>query len=360
MTKSKPCLPTGKIKVGIFFGGDSSEKEVSLEGGRNVFLKMDEERYEKLPIFVDNDYKFWLIDEKLIIQNTTSDLTKLVTSSAKLIKYEDLKNTINFAFIVGHGKYMEDGCLQGLLELQKIPYNGPGILGSALGANKLISRLMLKSNGIDVPKTLSLGFNDWQNDQKTIIELINKEFSYPIVVKPSREGCSTAITKVKSESELDNAFKSAFKWDKIILVEEFLSGKELTVSVLGNRDQQALPVTETPRSGAKDYLTLEDKFLPGGAEMITPAKISNDDTKKAQGTAVKVCKTLDLIGYPRIDMFLTDDNRLVVLEANTLPGITPSTMIFHQAAEIDLSPTDYISRIIELGLEAHKGKKGPL
>lgn len=353
MTKSK-------AKVGIFFGGGSSEKEVSLEGGRNVFLKMDDQRYEKLPIFVDNNYKFWLIDEKLIIQNTTSDLIKLVKNSAKYIKYEDLKNTIDFAFIVGHGKYMEDGCLQGLLELQKIPYNGPGVLGSALGANKLVSRLMLKSNEIDVPKTLSIGYNDWQNDQKTIIKQINKEFIYPIVVKPSREGCSTAITKVKNESEIEDAFTSAFKWDKIILVEEFLSGKELTVSVLGNYNQQALPVTETPRSGAKDYLTLEDKFLPGGAEMITPAKITDADTKRVQETAVKVCKTLDLIGYPRIDMFLTDDNRLVVLEANTLPGITPSTMIFHQAAEVDLSPTDYISKIIELGLDAHKNKKGSL
>lgn len=349
-----------KLRVGILLGGSSSEKEVSLEGGRNVFLKLDQNTYQLLPIFVDKKHQFWQLDEKLIVQNTTDDLQKLALTEAKRIYYEDLKNLIDFAFIVGHGKYMEDGCLQGFLELQKIPYNGPGVLGSALGADKYVSRRILQQAGIDVPKYLPIFFLDWHNNKGKVIKEIKEKFSFPFVIKPSREGCSTDIHKIKSETEIEKAFSSCFRWDSIILAEEALEGREITISVLGNNDQKALPITETPPSGMKDYLTLEDKFLPGGAEMITPANLSQEETEKAQNIALKVCQTLDLFGYSRIDMFYTKDQRMVVLEANTLPGITPSTMIFHQAAEIGLSPSQYLDKIIQLGLNAHQNKKGPL
>ncbi|MBI4276232.1 hypothetical protein HY629_00120, partial [Candidatus Uhrbacteria bacterium] len=124
------------------------------------------------------------------------------------------------------------------------------------------------------------------------------------------------------------------------------------------------PVTETPWGKNLGYLTLEDKFLPGGAEMVTPARISPELTKRVQDTAINVCATLHLIGYPRIDMFIVPKQgggeRIVVLEPNTLPGITPSTMVFHQAAEVGMTPSQFIDRIIELGNEAHAKKKGPL
>lgn len=349
-----------KLFIGLLFGGSSSEKEVSLEGGRNVFLQLDQNRYHILPIFVDKHYQFWQIEEKLIVQNTTDDLQKLAHSQAKRIYYEDLKKLIDFAFIIGHGKYMEDGCLQGVLELLKIPYNGPGVLGSALGADKYISRRILEQAGIDVPKYLPIFISQWQDNKEKVIKKIKEKFSFPFVIKPSREGCSTDIHKIKSEAEIEKAFSACFRWDAIILAEEALEGREITISVLGNDEKKALPITETPPSGMKDYLTLEDKFLPGGAEMITPANLSAQESQRAQDIAIKVCQTLDLLGYPRIDMFYTKNQRMVVLEANTLPGITPSTMIFHQAAEIGLSPSQYLDKIIQLGLNAHQNKKGPL
>lgn len=353
-----------KLKVGIIFGGSSSEKEVTLEGGRNVFNKIDHEKYEVLAIFVDSRHQFWQIPETLITQNTADDLEKLCLKLAQKIAYENLKNIIDFAFIIGHGKYMEDGCLQGLLELQRIPYNGPGVLGSALGMNKHLSRQIWQTHGIDVPKTIAITKKEWQNHSKKIIDKIREQLGFPCVVKPSQEGCSTSIHKINHREKLALAVEDAFRWDQLILVEEFLAGREITVSVLGNEEVMVLPITETPKMIGKDYLTLEDKFLPGGAEMITPANLPAKLTNNIQNIARESCRLLNIIGYPRVDMFVVEDKvvrpRIVVLEVNTLPGITPSTMVFHQAAEVGLAPSQFIDKIIKLGQEAHKNKIGSL
>lgn len=349
-----------RLKVGIIFGGSSSEKEVSLEGGRNVYQKMDGEKYDKIPIFIDKSHRFWQIPETLITQNTASDLEKLCQKQAKRIAYEGLGKVVDFAFVVGHGKYLEDGCLQGLLELQKIPYNGPGVLGAALGMNKYVSRRIWQSMGIDVPKSIPILKDDWQKDKEKIATLIKTQLGFPCIIKPSREGCSTAIHKIEDNRDLARAIGDAFIWDDLILAEEFLEGTEITISVIGNEKLEALPITETPHRIGLHYLTLEDKFLPGGAEMITPARLTWEMSQAAQKIAVKACSALGLIGYPRVDMFVTEDKRIVVLEVNTLPGITPSTMVFHQAAELGLTPAQFIDRIISLGREAHQGKTGPL
>lgn len=350
-----------KLRIGLFFGGSSSEKEVSLEGGRNVFQKLDAARYEVLPIFVDQNHRFWIVPEHLLLQNTTADVERLLATRAERIFYEDLKDRVDFAFVIGHGKYLEDGCLQGFLELQGIPYNGSGVLGNALGAEKYIQRKILGSHGIGVPRHIAVDEDEWRNRGGEVIERIKAKIGFPCVVKPTREGCSTAIGIVTEESGLPAALTNAFHWDRRALVEERISGTEITVSVLGNyTGREALPITETPWQENIGYLTLQDKFLPGGAEMITPARLSPQLTQKAQETAIRVCEALNLVGYPRIDMFVRENGEIVVLEPNTLPGITPSTMVFHQAAEVGMNPQDFLDKIIELGLEAHRSKVGPL
>jgi len=349
-----------KIKVGVIFGGKSSEKEVSLEGGRNVYYKLSAEKYEKIPIFVDTNLKLWKINDFLIVQNTTSDLEALLPEYGEKIPYEKLPQLIDFAFVIGHGKYLEDGCFQGFLEILNIPYNGPGVLGSALGMDKYTLRKILTSHGIKVPKYLAISEREWANNKEKIIDEIKKKIGFPCLVKPSREGCSTGITVVKEENKLVEAIERALVWDKIILVDEYIENAiEITCSVLGNEKLEALPLTETPWQQNLEYLTLLDKFLPGGAEMITPARLDEETTKKVKEIAIKVCQILNLIGYPRIDLFVKN-NEIIVLEPNTLPGVTPSTMVFHQAAEVGMSPEEFLDKIIQLGLEAHKNKRGPL
>ena len=348
-----------KTRVGVIFGGPSSEKEVSLEGGRYVYQRLDRELFESAAIFIDSNCACWLISEKLIIQNTTGDLEKLLVGEAQKINYEQLPAMIDFAFIVGHGKYMEDGCLQGLLEIINVPYNGPGVLGAALGADKWVSRQILRGAGIKTPDSVPIVEDEWLANRDYAIAVIEKSVGFPAVIKPLREGCSTAITIANDKSQLAVGIAAALVWDRVVLAEKLINGVEVTVSVVGNESKEILPISETPRQRGKDYLTLEDKFLPGGAEMITPARLSPEVTAAVQAAAKKAAEELNMVGYPRFDMFVAG-NEVIILEANTLPGITPSTMIFHQAAEVGLTPTSYITKIIKLGLEAHKNKRGPL
>ncbi len=348
-----------KIKVGVIFGGVSSEKEVSLESGRNIFSKLDRKKYDALAIFMDSKRALWEIPLKLLMRNSTSDVEIDLEEEGTSIPYETLKDRVDLMCLGLHGKYGEDGCLQGLLELLRIPYTGSGVLGSAIGSNKYTARRLLMANGIDVPKTIPVARNEWRTSaQASILEKLEQTIGLPCIVKPNREGCSTAVTKVTMRADLSTALEDAFKWDNQALVEEFIDGVEVTCGVLGNADPIALTPSETiPTS---EILSLEDKFLYGQGENKTPARLPEEILKRIQETAVKTFTTLGLSVYARIDMFVRPNGSVAVLEPNTLPGMTPSTVLFHQAAASGINQTEFIDRILQLSLEAHSMKKGPL
>jgi D-alanine-D-alanine ligase len=348
----------GKLRVGVILGGVSSEREVSLESGRNIFSKMDRKKFDPAPIFMDSRCALWEIPIKLLMRNSTADIEIDLHEEARPLAYEALKDRFDFICIGLHGKYGEDGSLQGLLELLRIPYSGSGVLGSALGMDKFTSRKVLAMSGIDVPKTVPVDKRAWDGTERgAILKRIENEIGFPCVVKPTREGCSTAVKKVVSPAGIPDALASAFEWDNVAVVEEFISGMEVTCGVLGNEEARALTPSETIPT--QDILSLEDKFLYGQGENKTPARVSEEMLRNIQDTAVRAYRALNLKAYSRIDMFVCDD-RILVLEPNTLPGMTPSTVLFHQAAAEGLSQTDLISRIIEFSLEAHRTKKGPL
>lgn len=345
--------------VGVIMGGVSSEKEVSLESGRNIFSKMDRKIYDPVPIFMDSQAGLWEIPLKLLMRNSTRDIEDDLAEEAKNIPYEALKARVDLVFLGLHGKYGEDGCMQGLLELLKIPYTGSGVLASAIGMDKSVARKTFAMSGIDVPKTVAVERRTWlSGGQKEILAQIERDVAFPCVVKPTREGCSTAVKKVVSAAGIPAALEEAFLWDPVALVEEFLDGTEITCGVLGSNPPVALTPSETIPTD--DILSLEDKFLYGKGENKTPARVSEDVLKKIQEVAVAAFLALDLQGYARIDMFLRKDGRIAVLEPNTLPGMTPSTVLFHQAAAAGITQAGLISRIIEEALAAHAGKKGPL
>ncbi len=347
-----------KIRVGVMLAGVSSEKEVSLESGRNIFSKMDRKKYDPAAIFMDSKGAFWEIPIKLLMRNSTRDIEVDLREEATYIPYEDLKEKYDFVYLGLHGKYGEDGCVQGLLELLNIPYTGSGVLASALGMDKYTARKVLSMSGIDVPKTIPVEKGAWENGKAEIIARIDRELGYPVVTKPTREGCSTAVKKVVSAAGIPDALAAAFEWDNIVIVEEFLSGIEVTCGVIGNDDPVALTPSETIPT--QEILSLEDKFLYGQGENKTPARVPEEVLKKIQETAVAAYKALGLKVYSRIDMFIRKDGRIAVLEPNSLPGMTPSTVFFHQAAASGMTQTDLISRVIELSLAIHSRKKGPL
>ena len=354
-----------KIRIGLFIGGSSSEKEISLESGRHVYNNLDREKYKVLPIFVDNSHRFWKTSEALLWKNTTQDLTdSLLTLGGERIFWEDLKSFTDFAFICLHGKFGEEAIL-GLLEILRIPNNGASVLGGALSMDKAVQRRLLAADGLNLPRHVVIDDRTWNQESRRMVERIEAELGYPFMVKPSREGSSTALHKVRSREEISLAFDDAFKYDNVIIIEEVLEGMELTTLIYGiNDDIKALPPSQLLKSG--DFLTAEEKFLPGGARMITPAPLSPELIQKIQNESIKVFKSLNLKIFSRIDSFLVGDlktvegSKVVILEPNNPPAMTPSTALWLQAAEAGYNASQFLDIIIDLSLKAHREKVGPL
>lgn len=353
-----------KLRIGVLLGGASNEKETSLDSGRNIFYKLSPDKYETTALFLDKKLELYPLTQKLLVHNTTLEIEHDLDRSTK-IAWHHLPTKFDFIFIGLHGGVGENGSVQGTLEMLGLPYNGSGIAASALCMDKYETNKLLKSQGFEVPKSLLVEKIDWQNNKKQILETIKKEFLLPFIVKPHDDGCSVMVQKIKNFKNTETALAAIFKDNKThALLEEFITGMELTVGVIGNEQPQALPPSQTVVTG--DILTIEEKFLPGAGENQTPAPLPQETLKLVQKTIEQAYKTIGCSGYARIDCFYqtekqspTGKERIVILEINTLPGMTPATCIFHQAAEIGIKPMEFIDRIVQLGLEKHK-KTQPL
>jgi len=349
--------PADQLRVGVVLGGRSSEKEISLESGRNIFYNLDPSKYEGVPIYMDGQGRLWKITLALLVQNTTADIENRLEHDARRLRYEDLKTEVDFIYIGLHGKWGEDGCFQGLLELLDLPYTGSGVLGSALSMHKAVQRHILRQVGVEVPRFLEVSRHEWETRHEEVARLVEADLGYPCVVKPTREGCSTGLGVVRDPGQLGAAIEAALAWDSVVLVEELLSGTEITVAVVGNDEPVVYPPTETPPRG--DFLTIEEKFLPGEGQNITPARVSPEVGDTIRQAIQRAYRVLHLKGFARIDGFVVGE-RFVLGEPNTLPGSSPSSTIFQGPAEEGISPMALIDQVIQFGLEAHVRKKGPL
>jgi D-alanine-D-alanine ligase-like ATP-grasp enzyme len=219
-----------RLRIGILFGGMCSEREVSLNSGRNVYDNLDRERYEPVPLFMDGEGRLWLLPWQLVSQNTTVDISERAEKEAERVPYEDLRKKIDFAFICLHGKYGDDGCIQGLLELLRIPYTGSGVLASAVGMDKALQQKILEAEGIEVPASLAVSGEEWAEDREGVEKRIEETFGFPVVVKPTREGSSVGVAIVGDRASLQSGMEQALAWDASVLVEEYLDGTEFPPS----------------------------------------------------------------------------------------------------------------------------------
>jgi D-alanine-D-alanine ligase len=349
-----------KLRIGIILGGMSSEREVSLNSGRNVYDNLDRERYEPIPVFMDDEGRLWIIPWQLVSQNTTVDIVDRLERDARRIVYEDLKREIDFAFISLHGKYGDDGCIQGLLELLRIPYTGPGVLASALGMDKHLQQKVLEAEGIDVPRSLLVRAADWQKNQSAVSQAILARFPFPCFTKPIREGSSMGVTKVIDEQTLIRGIDEALKWDNAALVEEYLDGTEFSAIVLEeNGEATTLGVTEIyPQS---DYYTYDDKYMPGRCRKFTPPKnISPKKTEEIKQCVIRAFYALGFRSYGRIDGFVLKDNRILITDPNSSSGMAPSSFFFEQAACAGMLPAMILSRLVQNAVKIHAQKCSPL
>ena len=308
-----------KLHIALIAGGVSGEREVSLNGAAGAEKALDPEK------FMVRRY------------DPATDLAKLAADASE----------IDFAFILLHGLYGEDGTMQGFLELLGVPYQGSGVLGSAIAMDKQLAKELYVLNGLPVADSYLISGGD-EVDGK---ELMNR-FGLPVVIKPVHEGSSLGLSLAQSEEELLGGIERALRYDTDVMVEQYIKGRELTVGVMGNDELEALPVIEIVPGDEFTFFDYDAKYKPGASEEICPARISEDVTKVAQQYAVAAHKALRLRGYSRTDMMMAEDGSLYLLETNTIPGMTATSLMPQAAAAHGLLFPQFLERLIELGLEA--------
>ena len=325
-----------------------------------MYDNLDPEKYEGVPVFMDDDGALWIIPWQLVSQNTTVDISDHLEREARRISYESLKDEIDFAFISLHGKYGDDGCIQGLLELLMLPYTGPGVLASALGMDKHMQQKILRAAGLGVPKSMLVEEKTWMADREATKRSILDRFPLPFFVKPTREGSSVGVGLIRSHEDIDRGIEEALRWDKAVLVEEFMDGIEFSCIVLEEDGAfRALDLTEIyPQS---DFYTYDDKYMPGRCRKFTPPKnIAPQVVDKIKEEAVRAFQALGFRSYGRIDGFLLKDENIYITDPNSSSGMAPSSFFFEQAASAGMLPSMIIDTLIENAMRIHKDKLGPL
>jgi len=304
-------------KIGVLLGGISAEREISLKTGSSILEALLRKGYNAVAIDVDID-----------IANTLK------------------QSGVSTAFIALHGRLGEDGAIQGLLEIAKIPYTGSGLLSSAISMNKNVSKQILNYHGLPTPS-----FQSFKSTEEEISSIKNQiNISLPFVVKPSEEGSTIGISIVKKEDEINSALSAAFKCSSEIIIEKFIKGRELTAAVI---DGKPLPLIEiVPKSGFYDY---QSKYTNGATEyIVAPAMDKNLETK-IQELAVKAYHALHCCGVARVDFILDEEKNPSILEINTIPGMTENSLLPKAAKKAGISFDNLVEKIL-FGATLHKSR----
>lgn len=443
------------MKIGIFFGGQSREREISFAGGRTVYDNLNKHLFEAVPIFVDSLGNFILLDWQYIYKGTIRDfyppvshipaspngfqiyveslgemseeqLETLISQVGKRIHPHQFSKFFDFAFLALHGPYGEDGNIQGLLEWYGIPYSGCGILPSAIGIDKKIQKELFRSVGVASPKTESLHFTEWlKADKSLVFEQLKKQLGLPFVVKPPHQGSSIGVSVVEKDDlpSFIRAVQKAFFMEEIspnwwnsltdheknrfiaelidirqgigmplqhftetetrvlyhpdellsflnrhaavssetlflqtldneeeVIFESFVRGKEFSCIVIQDEEGKPLPLPPTEILKKEDVFDYRAKYLPGISRKVTPINVSPALIRKIQQACSELYEKLHFSVYARIDGFLTDEGEVYLNDPNTTSGMLPSSFFFHQAAEVGLNPSQFLTYIIRTSL----------
>lgn len=335
--KTAPKI-TKQTVVGVLYGGMSNEREVSLRSGKNCYNALLRLGYENTV----------LID---VGENLTTDLRE---------------HGVEIAFLCLHGKYGEDGTVQGLLELMKVPYTGSGVLSSALAMNKPLTKRVLSAQGLPFPKSFVIEDHESDNFEQFVKTLP----APPVMVKPLNEGSSVGVFKIEEKSELSDCVKQVLREYGGAIVEGFVAGQEITIGVLeeshgtaggapshghangtavlaqSGTQLVALPILELRPKSKAGFYDYEAKYTAGMTEFVLPAELSEGRTKEAQELAKKTFRALNCSGYARVDMIAGHDGQLYILEVNTLPGMTDTSDLPAMAEVAGISYDQLVDRIL--------------
>jgi D-alanine-D-alanine ligase len=295
-------------RIGVLMGGVSPEREISLRTGQAIAKALRERGYDVYPIDVGYDIAHRLISQR-----------------------------IGIAFIALHGRFGEDGTIQGMLEMMRIPYTGSGVLASALSMDKIMSKRIFATQSIPTPASHVLHLGE---DPSQALEKL--DFPFPIVVKPASEGSTIGITIVRDRAGLPQAIEHARRYDHRLLLEEYIQGKEITLSVLNG---QPLPVIEiAPKGGFYDYRA---KYTKGETEYIIPPRIAPKVQKEAERVGLEAYNSLGCEGCARVDMMADEKGGVFVLEVNSMPGMTETSLVPKAARFAGIDFPELVERILE-------------
>lgn len=367
-----------KIRVAVLYGGRSAEHEVSLRSAANVIQYLDSTRFDVIPVGIDkqgswflgkdtfanslelnnvrqlhNDNQTWFTPEwvgKQVVQQEVKEL----------ISHKTTGQVFDVVFPAVHGSFCEDGTLQGLLELADIPYVGCGVLSSAVGMDKDVSKRLAILAGVNVAPYVVVKLDKWQTSSDTLIKQINEKLTYPLFVKPANTGSSIGITKVKSPDNLSAAIEEALRFDTKILVENGLNVLELEVAVLESLEDGADPIISVvgeikPRH---EFYSYDAKYLDeNGADLLIPSTVSEEIKEKARATAKDIFLTLECEGMARVDLFYDlDSHKIYFNEINTIPGFTQISMYPKLMDSSGISYPELLTHLVQLAIKRHHNK----
>jgi D-alanine-D-alanine ligase len=363
-----------KIRVAVLYGGRSGEHEVSLQSAASVINNLDRERFEIVPVAIDKQ-GCWRLNDLSLLEGKKSlpvfkDAPKVIlppnladaeTGSALMPWSGGEAKVIDVVFPVIHGPLCEDGTIQGLLELANVPYIGCGVLASAVAMDKEMAKRVVRDAGVPIVPYLSLKHERWKKEKQRWTETIQAELGYPVFVKPANLGSSVGVQKCVDAHAVEVAAEAAFKYDVKILIETAIDAREIELAVLENPDPRAEPLVSVPGEikPTHEFYSYEAKYLDeNGAELIIPAKLDAEQTKRVREIARRAFMAVECEGMARVDLLMDrSSGDFYFNELNTIPGFTSISMYPKLWEASGISYSELLSRLVELAISRHERKR---
>ncbi|HEX9096509.1 MAG TPA: D-alanine--D-alanine ligase family protein [Candidatus Dormibacteraeota bacterium] len=355
-----------RLRVGVLFGGRSTEHEVSILSAQSIIAAMDPQRFEAVPLYIDKEGR-WLTGDSLKRLVSTAAARKYVylppdPTQHSLVPADNGTPSpsgegprgglppLDVVFPVFHGLNGEDGTIQGVLELANLPYVGAGVLGSALGLDKIYMKRAFAAAGLPVVDYLPITRRQYERDPDAFVALVEERIGYPCFTKFANSGSSVGTTKAHNRSELVDGLRLASTFDRKLLVERAVDARELEISVLGNDEPEASIVGEVVP--AHEFYDYDAKYLDEGSRLLIPAPVEDSLAQEARSMAVRAFQAVDAAGMARVDFFMERaGGRLLVNELNTIPGFTRISMYPKLWEASGLPYPKLIERLVELAIE---------
>lgn len=344
------------MKIAVLFGGISTERNVSIAGGKAVVEALREKGHEVIAIDpalgADSEGRAEAMLNNIEAYPSPEELAKFQPRNFMECINSNLFDGVDVAFLVLHGKYGEDGIIQSLLELREIPYTGSSVKANAVGIDKIASKIMLVAAGVPTPAWTVV--HDHEVENYELAREIREEIGKALVIKPNDQGSTIGITIVRNGNldDIHNGLLLAAQYCNTILVEEFIDGRELTVGIVGD---EVLPVIEIIAEGG--FYDYKRKYSKGHTEYVCPAEISSDIADFTQNLAASAHQALGCYGLSRVDFRLNDEGQAFCLEVNTIPGFTATSLVPKAAKHIGYEFPELCEKIVNLAVERHKRRK---